>query len=388
MAARGGPEAAQAGGDTGGRVITLSRSLVVPFLTFSSRRDLRERAFKAWIRRARTRAPRQPADRARDPRLAQRAARLHGYPNYADYALVDRMAGTPGAVAALLEQVWEPAKGTGAQERDALAAQAHALGETHAIEPWDWRYYAEKVREARYGLDDSKLKPYFSLERMLPAAFDTARRLFGLEFEERPDIHAYHPDVRVFEVRGADGRAVGLFLSDNYARPAKRSGAWMSAYRWQSRAGGETLTIIANHNNFARGPEGGPTLLSADDVRTLFHEFGHGLHGLLSQVTYERLSGTQVLRDFVELPSQIFEHWAFEPAVLAKHALHHEKGEPIPRRWSWRSSGARFNRIRDGGVHRLRSLDMECTPAPMPAAWTSRGSRRRSSRGSGCRARS
>jgi len=324
-------EAAQAGGDTGGWVITLSRSLVVPFLTFSSRRDLRERAFKAWIRRGENEGPHDNRPVAREIlALRNEQARLHGYTNYADYALVDRMAGTPGAVAALLEQVWDPAKARAAQERDALAAQARAMGETHAIEPWDWRYYAEKVREARYGLDDSKLKPYFSLERMLPAAFDTARRLFGLEFEERPDIHAYHPDVRAFEVRGADGRAVGLFLSDNYARPAKRSGAWMSAYRWQSRAGGETLPIIANHNNFARGPEGGPTLLSADDVRTLFHEFGHGLHGLLSQVTYERLSGTRVLRDFVELPSQIFEHWAFEPAVLAKHALHHETGEPIP----------------------------------------------------------
>ncbi len=170
---------------------------------------------------------------------------------------------------------------------------ALAHGATHPIEPWDWRYYAEKVRRARYGFDDAMLKPYFSLERMLAAAFDTAQRLFGLAFVERPDIRAYHPDVRVFEVRGRDDRPIGVFLSDNYARPTKRGGAWMSAYRAQSRVDGEMLPIIVNNNNFAKAPPGEPTLLSADDVRTLFHEFGHGLHGLLSQVTYERLSGTQ-----------------------------------------------------------------------------------------------
>src|SRR6185436_12827634 len=165
---------------------------------------------------------------------------------------------------------------------------------------------------------------------MLAAAFDTAHRLFGLSFVPRPEIRAYHPDVRVFEVRGADDRMVGVFLSDNFARPNKRGGAWMSAYRWQSRAHGDTLPIIVNNNNFAKGPAGAPTLLSADDLRTLFHEFGHGLHGLLSQVTYERLSGTSVLRDFVELPSQLFEHWAFDAEVLRKHARHAVTGAPMP----------------------------------------------------------
>ena len=240
------------------------------------------------------------------------------------------MADKPAAVADLLAKVWEPAKASAAAERDALAAMALAHGETHPIEPWDWRYYAEKVRKARYGFDEAILKPYFSLERMLAAAFDTAHRLFGVSFVERPDINAYHPDVRVFEVRGRDDLPIGIFLSDNFARPTKRGGAWMSAYRMQSRVAGETLPIIVNNNNFAKAPPGEATLLSPDDVRTLFHEFGHGLHGLLSQVTYERLSGTQVLRDFVELPSQIFEHWAFEPAVLKRHAIHHVTGEPIP----------------------------------------------------------
>ena len=322
--------AEERGVDTAG-IVTLSRSLIVPFLTYSDRRDLREQAFKAWTTRG-------EHDGARDNRpiareilaLRNEQARLHGYDNYADYALVDRMAGTPDAVSRLLAQVWEPAKARAAAERDALQALAKAQGATHAIEPWDWRYYAEKVRKARYRLDDAVLKPYFSLERMLAAAFDTAHRLFGLSFVPRPDIVTYHPDVHVFEVCGADDQPIGIFLSDNYARPNKRGGAWMNAYRWQSRTAGDTLPIVVNNNNFAKGPSGTPTLLSADDVRTLFHEFGHGLHGLLSQVTYERLSGTHVLRDFVELPSQLFEHWAFEPAVMQRHALHHATGKPIP----------------------------------------------------------
>ena len=174
------------------------------------------------------------------------------------------------------------------------------------------------------------MKPYFSLDRMLGAAFDTAQRLFGLTFVERPDIRTYHRDVRTFEVRGRDDRLIGIFLSDNFARPTKRGGAWMNEYRAQSRVAGETLPIVVNNNNFAKAPPGEATLLSADDARTLFHEFGHGLHGLLSQVTYERLSGTRVLKDFLELPSQIFEHWAFEPAVLKRHAVHHVTGKPIP----------------------------------------------------------
>jgi len=324
-------EAALARGEADVWVITLSRSLIVPFLTYSDRRDLREQAFNAWVRRGENIAEHDNRPIAREIlALRNEQARLHGYRHYAAYALVDRMAGTPEAVAALLEQVWEPAKARAAVERDTLGAMARAQGETHPIEPWDWRYYAEKARKARYGFDDAALKPYLTLERMLAAAFDTAHRLFGIRFVERPEVRTYHPDVRTFEVRDRDDRQVGVFLSDNFARPTKRGGAWMSLYRLQSRVDGETLPIVVNNNNFAKAPAGQPTLLSADDVRTLFHEFGHGLHGLLSQVTYERLSGTQVLRDFVELPSQIFEHWAFEPAVLQRHALHHVTGRPVP----------------------------------------------------------
>jgi peptidyl-dipeptidase Dcp len=313
--------------------ITLGRSMVVPLLTYSVRRDLRQQAYALWKTRGEHAGEHDNRPVARRI-LALRAeqARLHGYASYAEFALVDRMAGTPAAVRELLLRVWEPAKARALEERAELERLARADG-IASIEPWDWRYYAEALRRQRYRLDDAELKPYFALDRMLAAAFDVAGRLFGLKFIERPEIETYHPDVRAFEVRRSESgqdRIVGLFLSDNFARPSKRSGAWMSAYRWQSRHGGGTLPIIVNNNNFARAPAGEPTLLSFDDVRTLFHEFGHGLHGLLSDVTYERLSGTKVLRDFVELPSQLFEHWALEPAVLKTHARHVQTGEPIP----------------------------------------------------------
>ena len=315
-------------------VITLSRSLIVPFLTFSDRRDLREQAWRAWTSRG-------EHDGATDNRpvareilaLRNEQARAHGYASYADYALADTMAGTQAAVGQLLQQVWTRAQARVEEERDALQALVLSRGESLQIDAWDWRYYAEKVRALRYDLDESVVKAYFPLDRMVEAVFDCANRLFGLSFEARPEIRAYHPDVKVYEVRGRDGAQIGVFLHDNFARPSKRSGAWMSNYRQQSRntAGGSAVTpIVVNNNNFAKGAPGEPTLLSFDDARTLFHEFGHGLHGLLSSVTYERLSGTNVLRDFVELPSQLFEHWLTEPEVLKKHARHHRSGEPIP----------------------------------------------------------
>jgi peptidyl-dipeptidase Dcp len=316
-------------------VITLSRSLIVPFLTFSERRDLREAAWRAWTSRgehAGASDNRGVAAEILALRLEQ--ARLHGYASYADYALADTMAGTQEAVTALLMQVWKPAKARALVEREALEALARSRGESATIEPWDWRFYAEKVRQQRYDLDEAAIKPYFPLEGIAGAAFDCAQRLFGVSFVPKPEIAVYHPDVKVYEVRGANDKPIGLFLHDNFARPSKRSGAWMSSYRSQSRNGGTgaapVLPIVVNNNNFAKGAPGQPTLLSFDDARTLFHEFGHGLHGLLSNVTYERLSGTSVLRDFVELPSQLFEHWLDEPEVLRRHARHYLSGEPIP----------------------------------------------------------
>jgi len=317
-----------------GAVITLSRSLIVPFLTFSERRDLREAAWRAWTSRGEHVGPtdnRAVAAEILQLRLEQ--ARLHGDASFADFALGDTMAQSREAVMALLEQVWQPALARAEVDREALAALALSRGESATIEPWDWRFYAEQLRRVRFDLDDAEVKPYFPLDAMVAAAFDCAHRLFGLSFVERRDIVAYHPDVRVYEVHGAAG-PVGVFLHDNFARPTKRSGAWMSEYRAQSRNGGDgdalVLPIIVNNNNFAKAAPGEPTLLSFDDARTLFHEFGHGLHGLLSNVRYERLAGTSVLRDFVELPSQLFEHWLDEPAVLKRHARHHRTGEPIP----------------------------------------------------------
>ncbi len=319
-------------------VVTLARSAVVPFLTFSTRRDLREQLWRAWVGRGENPGEHDNRQVARDIlRLRNEQARLHGHASYADYALTDTMAGTRGAVQQLLGEVWPRALAAVQREEEALLEAMRAEGmpaTAGSLEPWDWRYWAEKVRRQRYAIDDAEIKPYFELSRVAEAAFDCAHRLFGLSFTLRADIPVYHPDVKAYEVRDAGGSVKGIFLQDNFARPNKRSGAWMSALRWQSRNAatpdGRQLPVILNNNNFARGAAGQPTLLSLDDARTLFHEFGHGLHGLLSDVGYERLSGTQVLRDFVELPSQIFEHWIAEPEVLRRHARHHVTGEPIP----------------------------------------------------------
>ncbi len=335
-------QAAQQRGVADAAVITLSRSLIVPFLTFSARRDLREQAWRAWVSRG-------EHDGANDNRpvareilaLRHEQAQLLGHASYADYALADTMAGSQAAVTGLLQQVWEPAKRGAERDRADLLAIARKDGLTQ-LQDWDWRYYAEQVRQARFDLDEAVVKPYFPLDRMVEAAFDCATRLFGLRFHRRDDVVAYHPDVQVYEVRDTaladDAAPLGIFLHDNFARPSKRSGAWMGAYRQQSYAGAggaadegtRVPPVVVNNNNFAKAAAGEATLLSFDDAQTLFHEFGHGLHGLLSNVRYERLSGTNVLRDFVELPSQLFEHWLAEPEVLKRHARHHTTGEPIP----------------------------------------------------------
>ena len=320
----------------GSGVVTLSRSHIVPFLTFSQSRDLREQAYTAWTTRGEHDGPNDNRAVARQIltlRLEQ--ARAHGHASYADYALADTMAGQQSAVADLLTRVWVPAKARVAQERAALQALLAQRGEAGVeLQAWDWRFYADKLRQQRFDLDEATVKPYFPLDRMAAALFDVAQRLFGLRFVAQPQIAVYHSDVQVYEVRSQYDALVGVFLHDNFARTGKRSGAWMSAYRSQSRnadaAGGRVLPIIVNNNNFAKGAPGEPTLLSFDDARTLFHEFGHGLHGLLSNVNFERLAGTSVLRDFVELPSQLFEHWLSEPEVLKRHARHFRTDEAIP----------------------------------------------------------
>lgn len=316
--------------EEGVHVVTLSRSLIVPFLSFSERRDLREQAWRAWTGRGDGGEHDNRAVIAEILTLRNEQAALHGHASYADYALADTMAGTQSAVQRLLDQVWEPAKAAVERERAMLDEVRLAMGHADAIETWDWRYYAEKVRQQRFQLDEAEVKPYFPLDAMVAAMFDCAQRLFGLRFVAQPTVGGYHPDVKVYEVQRPDGTVRGVFVQDNFARPNKRSGAWMNALRWQARNGIDALPIILNNNNFAKGAPGEPTLLSFDDARTLFHEFGHGLHGLLSEVEFERLSGTQVLRDFVELPSQLMEHWMADPDVLKRHARHYRTGEPIP----------------------------------------------------------
>ena len=324
---RNGAAAAAAERGLEGHVVTLSRSLIEPFLAFSNRRDMRRLAYEAWI--ARGSHPGAHDNRPLVPEilaLRRERAQLLGYPDFAAFRLADTMAGTPAAVHRLLHEVWQPAKAKAAAERDRLLTLARAEGFNDAIEPWDWRYYAEKVRRADYALDEAELKPYFVFDAIQQAAFDTATRLFGVRFVPLPDAPLYHPDVRAYEVLDDAGH-VGVFLSDPYARPGKRSGAWMSSVRDQEAMDGPVSPIIVNTNNFARAE---PTLLSFDDATTLFHELGHGLHGLLSRVRYPAQSGTNVRRDFVELPSQIYEHWMALPATLRRYARHHATGAPLP----------------------------------------------------------
>ena len=326
--------AASAAEERGGRhahVITLSRSLIEPFLVFSTRRDLREKAYEAWTRRGENGGTTDNRGLiAEIVSLRAERARLLGYDSFAHFKLSDTMAGSPDRAMDLLRNVWTPAHHQAAAERERLQALVQAEGHNFDLAKHDWRHYAEKLRRAEHDLDESEIKPYLPLDGVIAAAFDTASRLFGLRFEELADAPRYHPDVRAWAVRNADGSEVGLFLGDYFARASKRSGAWMSAFRSQERLNGDIKPIIVNVMNFARAPDGEATLLSFDDARTLFHEFGHALHGLLSDVTYPLLAGTAVSGDFVELPSQLYEHWLEQPEVLRAHARHYRTGEPMP----------------------------------------------------------
>jgi peptidyl-dipeptidase Dcp len=326
-------QAAEERGLGGRYVITLARSSIEPFLTFSARRDLRRAAHQAWTARGTHPGTADNTPIIREI-MALRAeqAQLLGYADFAAYRLDDSTAKTEDAVENLLLQVWAPAKAKAREEQTALAAAARAEGLNEPIEPWDWRYYAEKVRQARYDLDEAEVKPYFVLDNMVEAAFDTAHRLFGVSFTARPDLPVYHPDVRAWEVRDEAGAHVGVFLHDNFARPGKHSGAWSSRFRDQQNLDGWIAPIVVNNNNFARSNSDGgePTLLSFDDAETLFHEFGHGLHALLSRVRYPSQSGTAVRRDFVEFPSQIFEHWMAAPENLRRYARHYRTGAAMP----------------------------------------------------------
>ncbi|MBN8912261.1 MAG: M3 family metallopeptidase [Rhizobiales bacterium] len=326
-------QAAAEMGKPGKHAITLARSSVEPFLQFSARRDLREEAWQAWIKRGENGGKTDNRKIiVRIMTLRAELAHLLGFDTFAAYALEDTMAKTPAEVRKLLDKVWPAALRQARIERDALEKRARAEGENFKIAAWDWRYYAEKERKARYDLDEAEVRAYLELDNVLAAAFDTAGKLFGIVFEERSDVPVYHPDVRAWEVKTKGGEHVGLFYGDYYARPSKRSGAWMSSYRTQQKLTGNVRPIVVNVMSVARGAPGTPTLLSFDDARTLFHELGHGLHGLLSDVTYPSLAMTNVLHDFVELPSQLYEHWLSRPEVLRRFALHAETGKPMPQR--------------------------------------------------------
>ena len=316
-----------AGAEKGlGPVVTLSRSLIVPFLQFSPKRELRRRAYEAWVARgANGNAADNRGIAAETLALREERAKLLGYASFADFKLEPEMAKTPAAVRDLLMRVWEPAKRKANADAAVLEAMMHRDGVNGDLEAWDWRYYSEKRRLAEHDLDEAALKPYLGLEAMLGAQFDCANRLFGLEFREL-SVPLYHPDARAWEVtRG--GKHVAVFIGDYFARGSKRSGAWCSAMRSQRKLGGEVRPIVVNVCNFAKGE---PALLSYDDARTLFHEFGHALHQMLSDVTYGFVSGTSVARDFVELPSQLYEHWLEVPEVLEKHARHYATGAAMP----------------------------------------------------------
>lgn len=328
--------AARDRGQDGRYAVTLSRSIIEPFLASSARRELREQAFRAWVARGENDGETDNRGIVKDT-LSLRAekAGLLGYANFAALKLDNTMAKTPDAVNGLLMQVWEKAVARAREEEAELAALIAEEGRNHEVMPWDWRYYAEKLRAKKFNFSEAELKPYLQLEKIIEACFDVAERLFGIRAIEKKDVPVYHPDVRVFEIRDRENRLVAMFLGDYFARSSKRSGAWMSSYQSQHRlplpngSVGE-IPIIYNVCNFAKPAEGKPALLSLDDARTLFHEFGHALHGMLSDVTYPSVSGTGVSRDFVELPSQLYEHWLTVPEILTRYAVHYQTGEAMP----------------------------------------------------------
>ena len=317
-------------------VITLSRSLVEPFLTYSERRDLREKAFHLWTRRGELDSSRNNKEIAENIlALRLKQAKLHNYETFAHYQLADTMAAVPEKVDELLSSVWQRAKVSADRERVALEkyAKEECVSLDGGIQSWDWRFYAARVRNSTYSFDESELKPYLSLEKVTAAVMEVSGRLYNLKYTHRPDIKAYHPDVQVYEVHAEDNKLVAIFLHDNLARPMKASGAWMSELRSQTRnlspsaSDIEAIPIVLNNNNFCKGE---PTLLSFSDAITLFHEMGHAHHGMLSNCTYSRLASTNVLTDFLELPSQLMEHFLRRPEVLKEYALHHVDGSQVP----------------------------------------------------------
>ncbi len=318
-------------GEERAHAVSLSRGVVESFLTYSTRRDLRETLLRAFLARGeRGGETDNRAIVAETLTLRGERAHLLGHETFAHYKLDDTMAGTPGAVYELLDRVWRPGRARALRDRDRLQATIKDEGHNFTLAPHDWRFYAERLRRADHEIDDAALRPYFSLDRVIEAAFYVANRLFGLVFEERFDVETYHPDVRAFEAKDAQGEHVALFFGDYFARASKRGGAWMSHVRGQQNLDRAQRPIVVNVLNIAKPSAGASALLSITEANTLFHEFGHALHGMLSNVTYPTLAGTSVSRDFVELPSQLYEHWLLTPEVLARFGRHVGTGAPLP----------------------------------------------------------
>ena len=325
-------ETAKERGQEGKWVFTLHKPSMIPFLQFSEKRDLREKIFKAYINRGNNN---DDLDNkkilSKIAALRSERANLLGYKTHSDFVLELNMAKKPENVYKLLNQLWEPALKRAKKEAQDLQSMIDEEGKDFKLKPWDWWYYAEKLKKAKYELEDEILRPYFKLENVIDGVFTVANRLYGIQFTERTDIPKYHQDVKVFEVKEADGSHIGILYTDYFPRASKRGGAWMNSFRKQSKMGGKNIyPVITNNGNFSKPTGDKPALISTEEVLTLFHEFGHALHGLLTNCTYNRLSGTSVSRDFVELPSQIMENWAFEPKVLKMYAKHYETGEAIP----------------------------------------------------------
>lgn len=322
---------AKARGQEGKFAITLQRPSVEPFLTFADDRALREKAWRAWILRGDNNdSEDNKAVLAEIVALRAERAEIMGFDSHAEFTLDDTMAQTPEAALELMRRVWEPALARAKEERADMQALIAEQGGDYALQGWDWRYYAEKVRKERFDISQEEIRPYFQLEQFIAAQFYLANRLFGLEFTERKDLPVYHPSVRVWEVTDASGKHVGLFYGDYFARQGKSGGAWMSSYRVQERFDGEVTPHVVNVMNIPAPPEGQIATVSLDDAITLFHEMGHGLHGLMSNVNYPSLAGTAVSRDFVEFPAQILEHYVLTPHFLDKFATHKTTGESMP----------------------------------------------------------
>lgn len=312
-------------------VFTPHRSSMYPFLTQSTRRDLREKLYNSYVYRGdNNNDTDNKAVAAQIAKLRAEWAQVMGYETYAHYVLEERMVNTPEGVYELLMQLWRPSLARAKREVADMQAVVDAEGHDFKVAAWDWWMYAEKVRKAKYDLDEASIKPYLSLDNVLKGVFDTSNKLWGLTFVELHDIDTYHPDARVWEVKDKDGSHLGIFIGDYFTRSNKRGGAWMSSFKGQSNLDLRERPVVVNVCNFPAPVGDAPSLLSFENVTTLFHEFGHALHGLVTNTTYGSMSGTSGPRDFTEFPAQILEHWASEPAILKTYATHYETGEAIP----------------------------------------------------------